>query len=190
MLFSLYLTIYGHVTANPNSGPAKGYFVSYFRIGHACTASESTTSVEIQIPDGIYTAKPKFTAGWTYNVTSVALDKPISNGESTITSKVTKVLFTSAAGLPNDAFEDLGLSFQLPDAAGSALFFKTTQFCTSNTTAWVNIPANNDPAQWETTPKPAPYIKVLAAEGSSSADTTAATHDPTVLGIGVAGIIY
>ena len=191
MLVSLLLSIlnvHGHVTANPNFGPAKGYLATYFRIGHACTAAESTMKVEIEIPEGIYTARPRYSAGWTYTVENQTLDTPITGGESPITTKVTKVTFISATGLANDAYDDLGLNFQLPDKAGTTLYFKTKQFCTSNTTSWVNIPENNDVAKWSATPKPAPYVTIQAAAGSASAESTAAAHDPTVLGIGVAGI--
>ena len=179
------LTIRAHVTANPSFGPAGGYFVTFFRIAHACAANENTTSVDIEIPDGIYTVKPKNTAGWTYNITTVTLASPITSGESPVTSKVTMVTFISVSGLPNDAYDDLGLNFQLPDKAGTSLFFKTTQHCTSNTTAWVNIPDNNDVSKWGATPKPAPYVQIQAA--SSPSTDTASVHDSTVMGISVAG---
>eukprot|EP00835_Amoeboradix_gromovi_P001698 NODE_83_length_22684_cov_0.307934.p9 type:complete len:187 gc:universal NODE_83_length_22684_cov_0.307934:10097-10657(+) len=171
-----------HVTANPNYGAPKAYLATYFRIGHSCSPLEKTTSVEIEIPDGVYTVRPKYTAGWTFNVTTVQLETPITGGETPITSKVTKVTFNSAEGLANDAYEDLGLNFQLPDKAGTNLFFKTTQKCPGNTTAWVNIPENNDIAKWGKTAKPAPYVMIKAETVPE-----ASTQDPVNLGIAVAG---
>ncbi len=189
-MFALALVILAHVTANPNMGPANGYLVTYFRIGHACNSTEKTKSVEIEIPSQINSVRAKNTMGWTFELTKEPLATPITSGESIIKERISKVVYTSTAGLDDGAFEDLGLSFKLPDAAGTNLFFKTTQKCDTLTNAWVNIPENNDVSKWGATAKPAPYVMVQAASSATSTSAIEAPKDQTAMAIGVAGTFY
>jgi periplasmic copper chaperone A len=45
-----------HVVAEPNKGPAGGYFRTFFRVTHGCHGSP-TIAVRITIPDGVQSVK-------------------------------------------------------------------------------------------------------------------------------------
>ncbi len=188
-MLALLFGLNAHIVAIPDVGEPGGYVAPVFRIGHACSESETTKSVEFEIPESVYMVRAKYTAGWTSNVTTEKLDTPIDAGESKITSKTTKVTFTSTEGLANDMYQELGLSFQLPKT-GNVVFFKTTQICSGNTTKWVNIPENNDISKWDETPKPAPYVQIKETASASSQDNIVQSDQMSAaMGVGIAGLV-
>lgn len=166
LLMSLAAPAFAHVTANPNTAPSEGFFTTFFRVGHGCdTDGPDTTSVEIQIPDGVLGATPEEEPGWTSEVKMKKLDEPIegAHGEE-ITELPDTVTFTADdAPLGTHHFREFGISLNLSAADQEVLYFPTVQTCEEGELRWVNIPETVE--AWGDTEDPAPYLLLEAGGG-------------------------
>ena len=52
-----------HVTLDPTAAPAGSYVRAAFRVPHGC-AGAATTRITLDLPEGIYSAKPMPKPGW------------------------------------------------------------------------------------------------------------------------------
>ena len=140
-----------HVVAAPDAAKAGSYAAIAFRVGHACSAGDTTLSVRIEIPPGVASARPQVKPGWTY-----ALEREPRSDPKAAPSAVT---FTGR--LPDEAFEDFSLLMKLP-AAGEALVFPVIQTCEKGESQWTEVP---DPAApGEKLSRPAPVLRLIPAE--------------------------
>jgi len=148
-----------HIVFADPQAPADGYYAGFLRVTHGCGAS-ATTSVRVEIPAGIASARPQPKAGWTLTIEKAPLAQPIKGeGGAAITERVAAIVWTGS--LPSDQFDQFGIMMKLPSAAGP-LYFPTTQRCVEGINAWTNIPAS--PEAWHATPMPAPMLIVTSAD--------------------------
>ncbi len=146
-----------HITANPGSAPANAYLKADFRVPHGCAGSP-TVGLTVKIPSGVVSVKPEHIAGWDVQVTAGPLDEPYVDDGETITEGVTEISWTGG-NLPDEQYQDFGISMKLPDKAGETIYFPTVQTCDSGEVAWIEIPeAGEDEPE-----HPAPAIVLTAA---------------------------
>lgn len=130
-------------------------------IGHGCDGSP-TTSVAVQIPEGINNATAFAKPGWTVVSEKQALETPIEapHGDP-ITERVSVITFTANAGnaLPNELRDVFTINFAAPDAPGATLFFKTVQSCETGSNDWIQ----EYDGTGEEPESPAPSIAVTEA---------------------------
>jgi periplasmic copper chaperone A len=144
-----------------------GYGTEFtFRVPHGCGGA-ATDSLEVQIPAGVTSVKPKQLAGWTIDVVSTPPVLPSMAPGASFTDEqmdamnapvVTSVKW-SGGSLPDDEYADFQLSAIFPEAPGP-IAFPTVQTCGDTQVAWIEIPAaGQDP---ETLEHPAPTVTVVA----------------------------
>jgi uncharacterized protein YcnI len=150
-----------HVVADPNEGPAGGYFRTALRITHGCGDS-ATIAVRVKIPDGVVSAKPQAKPGWTIEIVRRSLDKPVAAGHGQHVSAVVDEIVWRGGRLPADQFDEFGLALKLPEGAGRTLYFRTVQECEAGALRWTAIPKSGE--KWGDLETPAPFVRLVPAQ--------------------------
>jgi uncharacterized protein YcnI len=163
---------HAHVVADPNEGPAGGYFRTAFRISHGCDAA-ATTAVTITLPPGTLAVKPQAKPGWTVSITRRPLDPPVPGGHGAGISETVDTVTWRGGPLSPEQFDEFGLSLKLPAGAGGAvLWFPTVQTCEQGENRWVEIPAAGQ--RRGDLKAPAPFVRLRAAPAAHQP----AAHQP------------
>jgi uncharacterized protein len=156
-----------HVTLQPDTAAAGAYTRLDVRVPNE-RDDASTDKVEVQFPDGFAAASYEPVAGWDVKVARKTLAKPIQTDDGEITEGVDTITWTAesaADAIPPGAFEDFGLSVQIPGKVGDKLAFKALQTYTGGEVVrWIGA-ADSD--------NPAPIVSVTAAGGATEAAATA-----------------
>ncbi len=148
-----------HVTVQPATAQAGTFTVENIRVPNESDEA-STTKVVVQLPDGFYFASYQAVPGWSVKVEKEKLDAPVTIEEGfEVSEQVTQVAFTADSpkrGIQPGAFQDFPLSVMVPDKEGESLTFKAVQTYSDGEVArWIGA---------EDADKPAPQLKVIAAE--------------------------
>lgn len=193
-----------HVTVTPNTTDAGAYSVLTFSFGHACEGSP-TTSMAIQIPEGINAATPTLNQGWTVEKVMAKLDTPIVDGHgNAVTERVDQIVYTAKEPIIDGVRDTFEIQVQLPeDAAEETLAFPTVQTCEQGETAWVQLPAAGQDSH--DLDAPAPMFDVTAASAghgdhaatpaakpaaeSASGDSVSSDSAGLGMGLGIAGLV-
>jgi uncharacterized protein len=154
-----------HVTVQPTQVPAGGFVRLDVRVPNE-RDDASTTKVDVQFPPGFAEASYEKVPGWTIKVAKAKLAKPIKTDDGPVTEAVSRITWTArttADGIPPGAFQDFGLSVQVPGKPGAALTFKALQTYSNGTIVrWIGAPGSDTPA---------PAVKVTAAAGGAPSAT-------------------
>jgi uncharacterized protein len=160
-----------HVTLQPNTGVAGAYTRLDVRVPNE-RDDASTNKVEVQFPEGFAAASYEPVDGWDVKVTKKQLDTPIQTDDGELTEGVDTITWTASSdadAIPPGAFEDFGLSVQIPGKAGDKLTFKALQTYTGGEVVrWIGA---------EDSDNPAPIVSVTA--DAASDEQAAATPEPT-----------
>ena len=178
-------TAQAHVTLQPNKVVAGAYTRLDVRVPNE-RDDASTNKVEVQFPDGFASASYEPVPGWTVKVGKKTLDTPIQTDDGEITEGVSTITWTADSekdGIPPGAFEDFGLSVQIPGKAGDKLTFKALQtYSDDDVVRWIGA---------EDSDNPAPVVTVEAAteadHGASHTDEAEATATPAARQSATAG---
>ena len=154
-------TVAAHVVADPNEGPAGGYFRTALRIGHGCGDS-ATVAVRVKLPEGVVSARPQAKPGWTVEIVRRTLDKPVAAGHGKTVSVVVDEIVWRGGPLPADQFDEFGLALKLPDGPGRTLYFPTVQECEAGALRWTAIPKAGE--TWGELKEPAPFVRLVPAK--------------------------
>src|ERR1044072_8991389 len=87
----------------------------------------ATTKVQLQLPDGFAEASYEPVPGWKVKVEKAKLKEPIKTDDGDLSEGVKLITGSSPRGIPAGAFQDFGLSVQVPGKAGDTLTFKAIQ---------------------------------------------------------------
>ncbi|MCE5288564.1 MAG: YcnI family protein [Nocardiaceae bacterium] len=181
-----------HVTVSADSTASGGYTVLKFSVPHGCDGS-GTTKVSVQMPESIPTVSAMIGYNWTINKVMTPLSAPLDIGHGkTINERVSEVVYTANAPLPDGYRDTFELSVKLPAGkAGDKLVFPVIQTCQVGETGWIETPApGQDP---EALAHPAPTITLTAAEAegntaSTESSTDNGTRDIAFVGLGLGAI--
>ena len=144
------------------------------------TAGLWTTRVELNIPDGVLSAKPEDRAGWAVTVETRSITPYVSHGR-TVSTGPAKIIWQAEHpdhGLHNDHYLSFTISMKIgcvfADASTNTvwsdqhtLWWKATQFLSEDDTldikanadlTWTGIPEGNDGSWAMPKPKPSPYL--------------------------------
>ena len=150
-----------HVVPSETEGAAGSFLTFALRVGHGCDEG-NTTKVEVQIPDGIYTATAQVVPGWEISKTSEALPEPVDDGHGGQYTERDATVTWEGGPLAHDQLEEFGLSVKLPDTPGETIYFPTIQTCDNGqSNDWIEIPEEGE----EEPESPAPAIAVTEAAG-------------------------
>ncbi len=159
-----------HVTVQPASVPAGGFVRLDVRVPTE-RDDASTKQVTLRLPPGFAEASYEPVPGWSVKVAKTKLAKPVQTDDGPVTEQVSTITWTGhgAEGrIPPGAFQDFGLSVQVPGKAGDTLTFKALQtYSDGKVVRWIG-PSGSD--------APAPSVSVTApGQASASGASTAPT---------------
>src|SRR3954451_8673447 len=161
-----------HVTIQPNQAPAGGFARLDVRVPNE-QDNAATTKIQLQLPDGFAEASYEPVPGWKVAVKTAKLAKPIKTDDDTVTEGVKEITWTGKPGIPPGAFQDFGLSVQVPGKAGDKLTFKAVQtYSNGQIVRWIGPESSDSPA-------PTVSVTAAAAEHGGTAATPAATAAPS-----------
>lgn len=129
--------------------PGGGYGTQItFRVPHGC-AGAPTDTLEVQIPEGVTSVHPKWTAGWTIE-TEPRVAAPASEASEASpaaeTSTEVGLVRWSGASLPDDQYMDFQIRAVFPETPGAVIYFPAVQHCGDVQEAWIQIPAEGQSA--------------------------------------------
>lgn len=125
-----------HVVFTQPTATAGAHWAGALRVSHGCDGS-ATTSVRVEIPEGIVLARPRVPAGWTVVIERQPLAAPLpAEGGDVLTERISAITWTGR--LPDEQFEEFGLAAKLPAEPGS-LTFPVIQTCEQGIARWTDI---------------------------------------------------
>lgn len=166
-----------HIGTSADQVAAGGTLALGLTVGHGCDGSPTTT-VAVQIPDGVNNATPFAKPGWTVNSEKQTLDTPITSGHGDpVTERVAVITFAATPGnaLPDGVRDTFTVNFTAPDTPGEPLYFKTIQTCEAGETAWIQ----EHDGTGEAPESPAPAVLVTEAEEGSGHGGSSGDHAGT-----------
>ena len=167
-----------HVTVQPTSVPAGGFVRLDVRVPTE-RDDAYTKQVALRLPPGFAEASYEPVPGWSVKVAKTKLAKPIQTDDGPVTEQVSTITWTghgTEGRIPPGAFQDFGLSVQVPGKAGDTLTFKALQtYSDGKVVRWIG-PSGSD--------APAPSMTVTAAGGTSAGGAKASTSSEAADGSG------
>jgi uncharacterized protein YcnI len=161
-----------HVTVQPNTAAAGAFTRLDVRVPNE-RDDATTTKIAVQFPAGFADASYEANPNWTVKVTKKKLATPVKTDDGEVTEGVDTITWTaksSADAIPPGAFEDFGLSVQVPGKAGDTLTFKALQtYSDKQVVRWIGDEGSDTPA-------PTVSVTAAAADAPAAAATPAATQ--------------
>lgn len=136
-----------HVEPDVTEVPAGAAATVEFHVEHGCEGSP-TVKLELRVPADVTDAAPVEKPGWTGAVTD-------------------RVVTFAGGSLPDDQEDAFSITFTAPSTVGTVLRFPMIQTCEQGTLEWIQTD--------EEAERPAPAVKIVAAEPGTGTTTTAAT---------------
>ena len=155
-----------HVTIQPGEWEPGAFATMAVRVPNE-SETGATTSISMQFPEEVLTARFQPHPLCDREVEMAPLDQPVED----ITERIASVTWTCDPGIAVGEFDELGMSFQIPEdaAEGDELLFPTVQvYSGGEERAWVDPDPEAE--------SPAPRVTVIAAE-EEEAEEPAATTD-------------
>jgi uncharacterized protein len=174
-----------HVTLQPKQAVAGSFTRLDVRVPTE-RDDASTVKVDVQFPPGFAEASYQPTPGWDVKVTKEKLATPIKTDDGEVTEGVKQITWTAsnqADGIPPGAFQDFGLSVQVPGKAGDKLTFKALQtYSNGEVVRWIG-------AEGSDTPAPIVTVTNAAATAPAPAVTPAPTSSDSSNGLAITALI-
>lgn len=197
--------VHAHIAPTTQYFKDNSYGATTLRVGHGC-ASSPTKSITVTIPVSLMSVKPQAVPGWTVSIQTGPMDPPTVSHGKTVNTTVTSVTWTATTSLPDDQYQEFGLSFFIRPTADilSKLVGRQSEFvkgyryvhlpvvqvCDVGQNSWTEVAFAG-----ETEPSsPAPVLYVSDSKASTAQPQTGpATTDPTAIAgvvLGVLGLIF
>ena len=146
-----------HITLAQTEAAAGSTYKGVLQVGHGCEGAP-TTSVRIQIPDGVIAVKPMPKQGWELKTKIESYDNPVQHFDQTLTEGVREIAWTGG-NLPDEWYDEFVFRATLPDAEpGSVIRFPVVQDCGQKVIRWIEVPAEGQDAH--ELPEPAPALTI------------------------------
>lgn len=148
-------TASAHVSLHPNEVPTGAFATLDIRVPNESDKA-NTTKIAVQLPPGFIDVSPEYMQGWTPDVRTTKLAKPVKTDDGLVTEGVKEIVW-SGGEIPPGQFLNFPISTEIPGKAGQTLTFKVLQFYDDGEVArWIGGPDSEEPA---------PDIDVTAAGG-------------------------
>jgi uncharacterized protein YcnI len=149
-----------HVSIEPTEAPAESTFKGVLKVGHGCDGA-ATTSIRVQIPDGVIAVKPMPKPGWELSTKVEPYSAPVKNYDQTLTAGVREISWTGGQ-LPDDWYDEFVFRARLLKAEpGFVLRFPVVQECGGVTVRWIEVPAEGQESY--DLKEPAPEVTITPA---------------------------
>lgn len=155
-----------HVTVNPGEATKGGFAKLSFRVPNE-RDNAGTTKIEVSFPEGqpIAHLSVRPQAGWTVTVQKAKLDQPIRTDRGdTLTEVVSRITWQGGLINPGE-FEEFEVSGGPLSEQADRMVFKAVQtYSSGEVVRWIEeaTPGGEEPD------KPAPVLRLLAAEAESA----------------------
>jgi len=139
-----------HVSLHPNLLPVGANATVDVRVPNELDNAK-TVKVQIKMPPGFLDVSTQPPPGWSADVKTVKLAKPVQTDDGTVDTQVTEVDFAarSGAGIPAGQFANFPLSVVVPGKPGQQLTFKTLQtYSNGKVVRWIGTQDADQPAPW------------------------------------------
>ena len=155
---SLALPAAAHITLEDGDAAANSTYKAVLRVGHGCEGA-ATTTVRVQIPEGVIVAKPMPKAGWEISLTEGDYAQTYDYYGTAITSGVTEIAWTGG-NLPDNFYDEFVFRARITGfEAGTQIPFLVVQECGPDLAErWIEIPAEVQAP--ESLEYPAPMLMV------------------------------
>jgi uncharacterized protein YcnI len=196
---ALPLSASAHVTVTPNTAPAGSYALVTFTVPTESTTAV-TTKLEVDIPAATPFSSVSYVPvpGWTVQLITETLPKPVKVGENELKHAVTKVIWTAAPGSEIQAgqLQLFPLSLGAVPDTGSIAFHALQSYSDGSVVKWVEKGADAEH------PAPVLYVNDTAPNAAHHDDTasltatpaatpgaTPSSSDPVARGLGIGGLV-
>ena len=136
-----------HVTVHPNALPSSSFTVININVPNERDRA-GTVRVDVQFPNGVYTASVAPMPGWRGRVITRKLNKPVEIEKGfTVTTRVDRVVFSGGRIGPGQ-FLSFPVSILTPKAkSGTLVTFKALQtYSNGEIVRWIGSPSSESPA--------------------------------------------
>lgn len=164
-----------HAVLEQREAKIGGGYKAVVKIGHGCDGSP-TTSVRVDIPEGVIGVKPMPKPGWTIKMERGAYARAYKHYHGDLSEGVRQVTWTGGP-LPDDYYDEFVVAAFVAGelTPGTTLYFPVTQTCEKGELAWTEIPAaGQDPHDLKS---PAATLK-LVENAKTTASPVASSAQP------------
>lgn len=148
-----------HVSLHPNEVPVGSFATLDIRVPNE-TEKANTVKLAVQFPPGFIDVSTEYMPGWSAEVKTAKLAKPVQTDEGEVTEGVKEIVWTghgSEGRIPPGQFLSFPISTEIPGKAGEELTFKVLQYYDNGEVVrWIGPPDSEEPA---------PQIDVTAEGG-------------------------
>lgn len=148
-----------HVSLHPNEVPTGAFATLEIRVPNE-SEDANTVKLAVQFPPGFLDVPTEYMPGWTAEVKTSKLAKPVQTDDGEVTEQVREIVWTGhgeQGRIPPGQFLNFPISTEVPGKAGEELTFKTLQYYDNGEVVrWIGPPESEEPA---------PQIAITAAGG-------------------------
>ena len=148
-----------HVSLHPNEVPVGSFATLDIRVPNE-TEMDNTVKLAVQFPPGFLDVSTEYMPGWSAEVKTTKLAKPVQTEDGEVTEGVKEVIWTGHGGegrIPTGQFLNFPISTEIPGREGEELTFKVLQYYDNGEVVrWIGPPNSEEPA---------PQIDVTAEGG-------------------------
>lgn len=151
-----------HVTLEVQQAPVGSTYKAVLRVPHGC-GSAATTSIRVQIPEGVIAVKPSPKPGWALTTTSGDYKQTYDYFGTPTTKGVTEITW-SGGSLPDAWYDEFVFRAYLAKTlpADTTLYVPVVQGCEGGAVErWIEIPAADKKA--DDYKRPAPGLRLRPA---------------------------
>jgi uncharacterized protein YcnI len=150
---------FAHATLETKEAPANSFYKAVIRVGHSCEGT-ATTSIRVQIPEGVIAVKPMPKPGWELTTKEGQYAQAYDYYGEKLTKGVTEVSWTGGS-LPDAWYDEFVFRARLPDRPpGTVIYFPIVQQCEKGVHRWIELPEPGKTA--DDYKEPAPGVTITA----------------------------
>ncbi len=138
-----------HVSIHPNEVPVGSFATLDIRVPNEME-SANTVKLAVQVPPGFLDVSAEYMPGWSVEVKTAKLAKPVQTEDGEVTEEVKEIVWTGdgkQGKIPPGQFVSFPISTEIPGKAGEELSFKTLQYYDNGEVVrWIGGASSEEPA--------------------------------------------
>ncbi|MDO9708794.1 YcnI family protein [Paracraurococcus lichenis] len=152
------LPAFAHVTLDPPAAPAGSYVRAALRVPHGCGGA-ATTRIALDLPEGVYSAKPMPKPGWRLTIERRRLPEAVRSPHGSMMEEEVARIVWEGGPLPDAQYEEFVLMLQAPNEPGGTLYLPVSQTCEGGKAdQWAEVPKAGQAAH--DLARPAPSLRL------------------------------